>query len=175
MNTTMVSQFPSQSAMGGRTTVFSNRPCILCVDDDTVGLEVRGHVLRRQGYSVVLVNRPELVDTHDLSAYQLAIVDFDMPGLNGVELLTHLRSHGATFPIVLLSGSMDILPPDKRALFSACIEKGDPVHRLLHTVAACLPPEEEPANPVRWHGRWGLAATGEANQPQNVAWQFSQQ
>jgi len=157
------------------TTVFSNQPCILCVDDDTVGLQVRGHVLRRQGYSVVLLNRPELVFTHDLSAYQLAIVDYDMPGLDGVELLTHLRSHGATFPIMLLSGSMCSLPPDKRALFSGCLEKGAPVQRLLQTVAACLPPEDEPADTVPWQGRWGLAAPGEGNQPQNIPLQCSRQ
>jgi CheY-like chemotaxis protein len=124
---------------GGRTTVLSKQPCILCIDDDEVGLKVRGHVLRQRGYSVVLLNRPELVDTHDLSGYQLAIVDFDMPGLNGLEVLNRLRSHGATFPVMLLSGSMWNLPPDQRARFSNCIEKGAPVQRLLHAVAACLP------------------------------------
>jgi CheY-like chemotaxis protein len=160
---------------GATTTVFSNQPCILCVDDDTVGLQVRGHVLRRQGYSVVLLNRPEMVFTHDLSTYQLAIVDFDMPGLNGLELLTHLRSHGATFPIVLLSGSMCSLSVDEMALFSACLEKGAPVQVLLHAVAACLPPREGPVNTIPWHDRWGLAASGEAIQPRNIAWQLSRQ
>jgi CheY-like chemotaxis protein len=123
----------------GRTTIFSNQPCILCIDDDTVGLETRGHLLREQGYSVVLLNRPELVVTHDLSTYQLAIVDYEMPGMNGLELHVHLRSYGATFPIILLSGSAHSLPPAQRALFSECLDKGEPVRYLLRAVAAHLP------------------------------------
>ena len=56
---------------------------ILCVDDNVVELTLRGKILESQGYSVVLLRCPRQALRCDLSAFDLAVLDFDMPGLNG--------------------------------------------------------------------------------------------
>jgi DNA-binding LytR/AlgR family response regulator len=61
---------------------------ILCVDDDIVG--------------TTLATLP-----CDLSMFDLAVLDFQMPGLNGRELFLRMRALGARVPIVLLTGCVD--------------------------------------------------------------------
>ena len=58
-----------------------NKHRILCVDDEIIGTRIRGEILREHGYSVVLYDCPLAVLHCDLSMLDLAILDFQMPGL----------------------------------------------------------------------------------------------
>ena len=80
----------------------------------------------------------------DLSTIDLAILDFDMPGMNGRDLFLHLRALHARFPILLLSASASTLSPEDRVLFSQCLDKGGPVRHLLDIIGAFLDPNEIP-------------------------------
>jgi CheY-like chemotaxis protein len=82
---------------------------ILCVDDDALGERLRAEILREHGYSVVIYHSSPAVLHCNLSIFDLAILDFWMPGLNGRELLLRMRTLGARFPIVLLAGSLNAL------------------------------------------------------------------
>jgi CheY-like chemotaxis protein len=119
------------------------RHSILCVDDDLVGLNTRTVVLEREGYSVTSISCPLRALEQDLTKFQLAVVDFEMPALNGYELLLRLRAAHASFPILLLSGMSWDLPKDMRKLFASCLDKGAPIHLLLDTVRCFLaaPPD----------------------------------
>ena len=112
--------------------------CILCVDDDHIGLRLRAALLEDEGYSVTAVSCPLMALEYDVSQFHLAILDFAMPGLNGFQLLLRLRAAQASFPIVLLSGMSRELPNDMRILFSSCLDKGEPIHLLLDTVSSYL-------------------------------------
>ena len=117
---------------------------ILCVDDDITGTAMRGEILKQHGYSVVLYHCPLAVLRCDLSVFDLAVLDFQMPGLNGRELFLRMRAVGARFPIVLLAGCADALSYEDRVLFARCIEKGMPIQRLLDTIAEFLDPDQVP-------------------------------
>jgi CheY-like chemotaxis protein len=117
---------------------------ILCVDDNVVELTLRGKILELQGYSVVLLSCPKQALRCDLSAFDLAVLDFDMPGLNGKDLFLRMRALHARFPILLLSACASTLCPDDCVLFSKCLNKGEPVGRLLDVIAAFLDPNEIP-------------------------------
>ena len=78
----------------------------------------------------------------DLSVFSLAIVDFEMPELNGRELLLRMRAQGARFPVVLLAGSVDSLSHEDRVLFARCIDKGTPIRCLLEALAEFLGPDQ---------------------------------
>ena len=108
---------------------------ILCVDDEIEGTRIRGQILEEEGYSVILHHSPLAALRCDLSKFSLAILDFEMPELNGRELLLRMRALGARFPIVLLTGSVDSLSPENRVLFARCIDKGAPIRYLLATIA----------------------------------------
>jgi CheY-like chemotaxis protein len=114
--------------------------CILCVDDDQIGLGLRTGLLEDEGRSVTAVSCPSMALEYDVSQFHLAILDFDMPGLNGFQLLLHLRAAHASFPIVLLSGMGRELSNDIRIMFSSCLDKGEPIHSLLNTIRSYLIP-----------------------------------
>ena len=120
--------------------------CILCVDDDHIGLELRAALLEEEGYSVTTVGCPLMALEHDVSKCHMAILHYAMPVLNGFQLLLRLRAARASFPIVLLSGMSRDLPNEIRSAFSCCLDKGEPIHLLLNTVRSYLtsipdPPE----------------------------------
>jgi CheY-like chemotaxis protein len=91
----MTSNQPSQALL---------KYCILCVDDDYIRLGLRAAPLEDEGYSVTAVSCLFMALEYDVSQFHLAILDFDLPALNGFQLLLRLRTTHASFPIVLLSG-----------------------------------------------------------------------
>jgi CheY-like chemotaxis protein len=93
---------------------------------------------------VTAVSCPLMALEYDVSQFHLAILDFDMPGLNGFQLLLRLRTARAFFPIVLLSGMSRELPNDMRIMFSSCLDKGKPIHILLNTIRSYLAPMPDP-------------------------------
>jgi len=105
---------------------------------------MRAEILKEHGYLVVVFHSPLEVTRCDLSIFNLAILDFEMPGLNGRELLLRMRALGARFPIVLLTGRLATLPHEDRVLFSRCIDKDMPMHHLLDTIAKFLDPNQRP-------------------------------
>ena len=117
---------------------------ILCVDDDVLGTTMRAEILEEGGYSVVVFHSPLEATRCDLSTFSLAILDFEMPGLNGRELLLRIRAMGARFPIVLLTGCLEGLSRADCVLFSRCIDKSMPIHYLLDTIEEFLDPNPGP-------------------------------
>ena len=111
---------------------------ILCVDDEVLGTTMRAEILKEHGFSVVVFHSPLEVTRSDLSTFDLAILDFEMPGLNGRELLLRIRAMGARFPIVLLTGCLACLSHEDCVLFARCIDKSMPMHYLLDTIAEFL-------------------------------------
>jgi CheY-like chemotaxis protein len=121
-----------------------NQHRILCVDDEILGTTMRAEILREQGYSVVVYHSPLEVLRCELSMFDLAILDFQMPELNGREVLLRMRALGARFPIVLLTGYLEALSHEDRVLFARCLDKGMPIRRLLDTIAEFLDPNQGP-------------------------------
>lgn len=124
--------------------VASSKHRILCVDDEIIGTRMRGEILKEHGYSVVLYHCPLAVLRCDLSIFDLAVLDFQMPGLTGRELLLRMRALGARFPIVLLTGCLDALSYEDCVLFARRLDKGMPIQRLLETIAEFLDPNQVP-------------------------------
>jgi CheY-like chemotaxis protein len=111
---------------------------ILCVDDEKVGTQLRADIFKECGYSVAIFHSPLAALGCDFSTFSLAIIDFCMPELNGLELLSRMRALGASFPIVLLTGSSEMLSPEDRMLFTQCIDKSRPIDHLLETISELL-------------------------------------
>ena len=126
---------PPRPQISARSELRSGKYGILCVDDEIEGTRLRGQMLEEEGYSVVLYHSPLAALRCDLSMFSLAILDFEMPELNGRELLLRMRALRARFPIVLLTASLDSLSPEKRSLFARCIDKGSPMRYLLETIS----------------------------------------
>jgi CheY-like chemotaxis protein len=82
---------------------------ILLVDDDTAVREVTSSILRELGYVVMEVGSGgaalDLLSRE--SSVDLAVLDFAMPGMNGVELARQMNSKVPTLPFLFVTGYVD--------------------------------------------------------------------
>lgn len=85
----------------------ADRPRVLLVEDDTVTSTLVRHRLVREGLEVVaFANGEDAYRWAESSAFDLAILDVKIPGMDGFELLERLREMPsmAGVPIVMLTG-----------------------------------------------------------------------
>ena len=123
---------------------------ILYVDDDEMINHLIGRMLQRGGFQASVYRNPRqaLSDVRDGKAvYDLAITDFAMPGLSGLELARELRALHPDRPVAITSGYIgedlrrlapsagiaDLIPKP-----NTCEELFDAIERLASRV--CRPP-----------------------------------
>jgi len=90
------------------------RPRILVVDDDVPILVLMKNLLKEFGFEPVVVSSgDEAVEQAKLARPDLMLIDRNMPGMSGDDVIKAVRSDGvAPFPILILSGE----PIDGREL-----------------------------------------------------------
>lgn len=86
------------------------RPWILVIDDDPWTREALVAILRRAGYQVTAAASfdPELAASADTLSCQVAVVDFHLPSLNGLEVAQRLKELHPECRIVMISSE----PPE---------------------------------------------------------------
>jgi CheY-like chemotaxis protein len=85
---------------------------ILLVDDNITDLHSIHHLLVHFGYNVTSTNYPHKALNflrEEPDKYHLIITDQFMPGLKGHELVTHVRQLREDIPVILCSGSEEVL------------------------------------------------------------------
>ncbi len=95
-------------------------PWILVIDDDPWTREALAAILRRAGYRVTAAPgfTPEVAAAAGASGCQVAVVDFHLPDVDGLEVARRLKEMQPDCRIVMISSE----PPDLSAL-----EGPDPV------------------------------------------------
>src|SRR5512140_3739078 len=85
-------------------------PSILVIDDDPWTREALGAILRRAGYRVTTAAMfgPELAGGDEPRGCQVAVVDFHLPSLNGLEVARRLKELQPECRIVMISSE----PPE---------------------------------------------------------------
>jgi two-component system, OmpR family, response regulator len=128
---------------------------ILVVDDDTAVAEFLRLALEQQGYQPTVKLDPQLAIDWVARAPTppaVALVDFLMPRMTGIELAERLRGLIPGLPLILLTGS--IMVPDLVRLqaLQPCriMQKPFRLPELRNTIESFFPPD----NPAR------LAETG---------------
>ena len=85
---------------------------ILVLDDNKNDLLMAKFVIIRMGYNPILIERQSLlIDTLQTHTVSLIILDIDMPGLSGLEVLKKIKRVNAykNIPIVMLTGNSDMV------------------------------------------------------------------
>jgi two-component system, OmpR family, phosphate regulon response regulator PhoB len=88
----------------GCTSQRAAKPIILLVDDEPDNLDILRWFLREEGFVVnTAVNGSDALRSAQACVPDLAIVDYMMPGMNGIALCRRLRERPATerLPIIL--------------------------------------------------------------------------
>ena len=111
---------------------------ILCVDDEPVGLEVRRMLLERAGYRVFTaldgVSGLEIFASESIHA---VVLDFAMPGMNGAEVASSMRSVKPQVPILMLSAYTS-LPAEIHGLVNLTMTKGEGAPSLLKKLGSLV-------------------------------------
>jgi CheY-like chemotaxis protein len=115
---------------------------VLLVDDDIQPLELRAEVLRMNGFSVI--SAPGGVEAMAIMAaspegIDVAVLDYQMPIMNGGVLAKRLRSLCPDVKIILHSGAVDI-PCCAMTSVDAFIPKGDGMATLIGQIVAFVRP-----------------------------------
>lgn len=81
---------------------------ILLADDEPMLGDLLAELLETNGYSVIKVSsgREVLTVLTEEIKVDLAIIDYNMPGLSGLETISEIRKLNLDIPIILSSGSM---------------------------------------------------------------------
>ena len=75
------------------------------VDDDRIAREAIADLVNSLGYEVTTYESAEdFLDGEQIAQTSCLITDFQMPGLNGLDLQSHLIAHGQTMPVIFVSG-----------------------------------------------------------------------
>ena len=114
-------------------------PLILCVDDESVGLEVRKILLERAGYRVVTaLDGDRGLEIFQNEPVEAVVLDYAMPGLTGAEVATRMRVLKPQIPILMLSAYTS-LPAEVHNVVTLSMTKGEGAPALLKKLGSLLP------------------------------------
>lgn len=111
---------------------------ILCVDDETVGLQVRKILLERAGYRVLTAaDGPSGIQVFASQPIDAVVLDYAMPGMHGGEVAQKMRQTKPEVPILLLSAYVG-LPDEVSSVVDIYMTKGEGAPALLHKLGNLL-------------------------------------
>jgi CheY-like chemotaxis protein len=118
--------------------VLSRNQTLLWVDDSRTLLSLYKSVFEDLGFAVCATSSPREALHHASadktdSAIDVAILDYEMPEMNGGELAHLLRFQHPTLPIILYSSSTCIPASVNDSVDAVCV-KGAPRQELLATI-----------------------------------------
>ncbi len=111
---------------------------VLLVDDEPLQLEVRAEVLKMCGFLVVTAPGPTeamSIIAAMTEKIDVAVLDYQMPIMNGCILADKLRSRRPEVKIILHSGAFDI-PQQEMTSVDLFIPKSEGVTALIENVRA---------------------------------------
>ena len=111
---------------------------ILVADDEQSVREMVSLTLGEQGYRVITAaNGAEAIAQFEAhaGAVRLALLDTDMPVMNGPQTILILRAQSPTLPVVLMSGEVDTISAEHNV---GTLAKPFQLHELLGAVARSL-------------------------------------
>lgn len=128
---------------------FRPAQIVVVVDDDEALLEALSFGLELEGFEVQTYRSAATVHAETLPKIRCCLViDYKMPGLNGIELLSRLRRQAVELPAIIITSHPR---PDMlarcHALSAAVVEKPLLGDGLLIAIRNALSPRVAPAQP----------------------------
>ncbi|MCC6803235.1 MAG: response regulator [Anaerolineae bacterium] len=123
------------------------QPTIMIVDDDEQILVLVEILLRRQGYIVLKAPTPyAALEILQETTPDLCLLDYMMPGMNGLELCEQIRQHptAGKIPVVMLSAvdTDEFISNSRAAGANGHISKAEMHRRLTNEVNQYLPAKQ---------------------------------
>jgi signal transduction histidine kinase len=83
-------------------------PNVLLVDDEPSIRLTMGEFLRRAGYSVLIAADYDSAVTHKAEDLDVAVIDINLPGKSGIQLLQELSKTETYIPVIMITGEPNI-------------------------------------------------------------------
>ncbi len=81
------------------------QPHILLIDDEAIALSNLKHVFEREGYAVTACKSGEAgLAAMQSTQFDLVLSDLRMPGIDGMEVLRHIRATTPDVPVIMITG-----------------------------------------------------------------------
>ena len=90
---------------------------VLLVDDEPSIRITMGEFLKRAGYSVVTAADYNAAVVHKAEDLDVAVIDINLPGKNGIQLLQNIRDAEIYVPVIMITGepNLSVIPEIVRA------------------------------------------------------------
>lgn len=120
---------------------------ILVVDDDPLILQLTVRTLTSAGFVTrMAANGEEAVKWMDMEQFDAMVTDVQMPRLNGIELLQHIRARSPWLPVIVMTGLLDggiretALDWGAAAVFSKPVNREELIATLKVAITDAAPP-----------------------------------
>jgi diguanylate cyclase (GGDEF)-like protein len=78
---------------------------VLVIDDDTAILKVMGEYLSTKGFTPLLADNGQAgLDLFAKESPDLVLLDLRLPGMDGLEILSHINKDAPEIPVIIISG-----------------------------------------------------------------------
>jgi two-component system response regulator len=112
---------------------------VLCVDDAEPALTLRALILENKGYEVTTsTSALRVAETFESGEFDLAILDYEMPAMNGCQLAARLKMAAPELKIILYTGASYVVRHNL-PFVDAMVDKSDGVEELLAAIETFLP------------------------------------
>jgi CheY-like chemotaxis protein len=119
---------------------------VLCVDDAEPALALRALILENQGYAVTTSNSAlQAAKMFKSNKFDLAVLDYEMPTMNGCQLAALLKTACPELRIILYTGA-SYVPRHDLPFIDAMVHKSEGVEELLAAIEAFLPRWQQNTN-----------------------------
>jgi len=109
---------------------------VLCIDDREDGLAIRRVFLETFGYKVITASSGQQgLDYAARTEPDVVLLDYQMPGMDGLEVAKVLRRDYPAVPIVLLTGFDKEVPGELSGIVNETVAKGNRPNELLEALA----------------------------------------
>jgi two-component system response regulator FixJ len=90
------------------TNFAAMKPIILVLDDDVAVLSSLQFLLETHGFGVsIFQSAAAMLDWAERNTFDCVVVDYKMPGIDGLQVAERLREHGTVAPVILVTGFPD--------------------------------------------------------------------
>ena len=138
----MNDQQPTVVGDKAQKMVDAKKAALVCVIDDNDSVRVSlARLLRAKRYEVAeFKSAQEFLATGVAPSARCLVVDFGLPGMNGMEMVRELADRGLKIPTIVTSGlcSEQLLDEIDQIEYARFMEKPLEIAKLFEAVEACL-------------------------------------
>ena len=126
--------------MAAQTEITKTQKSVLLIDDDPNVRDVTGLMLEELGYCVRTANNGArgLAALDGDQNFDLAVVDFAMPGMDGIEVAKRILAARPSLPIVMMTGYADAVRWSAPRIELHLLEKPFRLDQLASVLRAVL-------------------------------------